>query len=426
MAYDPDVGNPTGKHRPKRRHHGQGSRPFRVTDARRRRPWRCDLRMGRDPATGKLRTKSFWGTSAAEAAALRDEYRDRLRRAGSAEAAERTVSVMLAEWYAERAPNVDPSTKARYAGIVAHHLVKGRTAPGRNGVLLGDLLVLDVTHADVLASRASWVTQPRGKSPGGKPLSASASNLALGILREALATEVKLGRIETDPTAEVARRRRTSSPARYLTLEQALALRDALKGDPLELVVKVGLAVGPRRGEILGMRWSDIDLPAGTWQMNWQLRSIAPRFRHEGEGPYRLVRLKGDHATGRVLALPAFLVTALTAHKAVQDPIRKRAKVWVKPGDLVFCDEIGQALPPGSVTRRFEQLAARAGLGHLRLHDLRHSYGTIATAMGINPRVIQANMGHATPRQTAEYTHVVESLGRDAADVFDEAMGGAG
>lgn len=419
----PDVANPTGKHKPKRRHHGEGSRAFRVKDARRQRPWRCALRLGRDPVTGRLRTKWFSGTSAADAELQRDEYRDLLKRAGSPEAAERTVSVMLAEWYAERSPNVDPSTATRYAGIVEHHLVKGQTAPVRGGVLLGDVLVADVSYADVAAARSGWVTQPRGKAPGGKPLSASASNLALGILREAFAGEVRRGNVDADPTAELARRRRGKSPARYLNLEQARALRDALKGDQLDLVVKVALAIGPRRGEILGMRWTDVDLVTGTWQMNWQLRFIPAAYRHEAEGPYRLVRLKGDHATGRVLVLPAYLVAALTAHKAEQDQVKKRAKGWAKPGDLVFCDELGQALPPGSVTRRFEQLAERAGLGHLRLHDLRHSYGTIAIAMGINQRVVQLNMGHATPRQTAEYTHVVEQLGRDAANVMDRAMG---
>ena len=139
--------------------------------------------------------------------------------------------------------------------------------------------------------------------------------------------------------------------------------------------------------------------------------------------PFAAPAAFAELSAGRVIPLPAFVVESLAAHQAAQAEVRKKASIWVQPGDLVFCDGNGQALPPNSVTRRFEQLAARAGLGHLRLHDLRHSAATIMLEAGVDQRTIQFILGHATDRQTRGYAHVVETMGRRAADAMQEAVG---
>lgn len=394
------VVNPTGKHRPKRRRHGEGSRPFRVKDTRRRKPWRCDVRMGRDPITGKLRTRSFWGTSAEEAAAERDAFLRRLEAAGSVEGADRTVKAALTEWLAGRKGEVDSSTFRRYAAAIDQHLVPS----------LGDLLAVEVTAEHVRAARGGWRNQKTDA-----PLSASSSNLVLGILRSALGRDA--------PT--VKRRKRQGPPAaRYLDEAQARKLLASLEGDPLELIVKVALAVGPRRGEVLGIRWPDLDLEAGTWTLDQQVRYISPEARKEGDGPYALVPPKVDEARGRTIALPAFVVDALTEYEPVWKARKRRAPVWVKPGDLVFCDDHGQALPPGSVSRRFRD-KAEAALGFpMRLHDTRHSAATLMLAMGVPERVVQEILGHASGATTRGYMHVVKRLGTDAAERMDRAIGG--
>lgn len=401
----PDVANGTGKHRPKRRHHGEGSRPFRVDDARRQRPWRCALRLGRDPITGRYRQKWFSGTSAVDVEQQRDEYVRRLRLAGSQDAVEMTVAVFLREWFARRKA-VDPSTRERYEGIIERSLVPS----------LGHLAVAELTYRHVEAAADSW------RTVRGAPLSAASFNLTLGLLREAMQLAVRRGLLETDPTAEIARDHKPASVGRYLEADEAQRLIDALRGDYLEPIVTIALAVGPRRGEILGMRWSEINLDRAEWRMGLQLRRIPIASRGAEEGPYRLVPPKSEHGMGRVIILPSFVVDALRAHGAEWEVRRRDAKVWVKPGDLVFCDDMGQALPPNSVTRRFQTLAERAGLGHLRLHDMRHSAGTILLAMGVSERVIQEMFGHASPQQTRQYAKVVRRLGEDAAERMDKAF----
>ena len=391
------VVNPTGKHRPKRRHHGEGSRPFRVRDTRRRKPWRCDVRLGRDPVTGRLRTRSFWGTSADEAEAARDAFLRRLRLAGSADAADRTVSAMLADWLEERSPDVDPSTFRRYAAAVDQHL----------DPTLGHLLVAEVGEPEVKAARLAWRNQ-KTKAP----LSASSSNVVLGILRSAMGADAP----------KIRRRRKPPSVAVYLTEDQARTLLATLKGDPLELLVKVALTVGPRRGEVLGIRWRDLSADYTTWTTGHQVRYIPPEARQPGEGPYRLVRPKVDDSMGRVIHLPSFVVEALREYRVTWEARRRRAALWVKPGDLVFCDDHGQALPPGSVSRRFAQLATRAGTP-MRLHDLRHSAATLMLAMGVSERVVQQVLGHTSGATTRGYMHVVERLGAEAADRMDLAIG---
>jgi integrase len=391
--------NPSGKHRPKRRHHGEGSRPFLAADARRQRPWRCALRLGRDPETGRLRTKWFSGTSASDAATQRDDYLKRLRRARTPEAAESTVADVLNAYLAERTGNVDVSTWSRYDVAVRLHLIPS----------LGKVSLPMLTTTAIAAARDSWGT------------SASSVNLAHGCLRAALELAVARGQLTDSPMAGVPRRRKSEPARRYLDIEDARKLIVALKGDRIERMVIVALGVGPRRGEVLGMRWRDLDLKAGTWKTDMQLRWIPESDRQPDDGPYALLPPKAGHARGRVVALPAFVVDALTAQQAKQDATRAAAKVWA-PNDLVFADAFGNPTPPGSVSRRFTRLAKRAGID-ATFHTLRHSAATIMLAMGVQERVVQSVLGHASGEQTRAYMHVVSTLGEVAADKMGEALG---
>ena len=91
---------------------------------------------------------------------------------------------------------------------------------------------------------------------------------------------------------------------------------------------------------------------------------------------------------------------------------------WNTTEDYVFTDELGNSLHPDVVSRQFQRALNRSGLPRIRLHDVRHSYATVALKAGVHPKVVSERLGHATVGVTLDlYSHVTPSIARDAADV---------
>jgi integrase len=91
---------------------------------------------------------------------------------------------------------------------------------------------------------------------------------------------------------------------------------------------------------------------------------------------------------------------------------------WNADEDYVFTDEVGVPVNPNSVSKRFDTIVRKSGLPRLRLHDLRHTYATVALKAGVHPKVVSERLGHATVGITLDlYSHVTPSIARDAADV---------
>ena len=173
-------------------------------------------------------------------------------------------------------------------------------------------------------------------------------------------------------------------------------------------------ATGARRGEALGLRWSDIDLAEGRLFIRQSLIVInnVPRF----ESP------KSDR--GRALRLDPPAVAVMKAHRTAQLEERARAGLGrPEPNGLVFTTEDGDLVHPTTFNRLFDKLSREAGLRHIRVHDLRHGYATLALRAGVNPKVVQQRLGHSSISVTMDiYSHVLDELDDQAAGVLSWAM----
>jgi integrase len=155
---------------------------------------------------------------------------------------------------------------------------------------------------------------------------------------------------------------------------------------------------GLRRGEAAGLRWSDLDLDAGTLTVSGQLRQLGGRMTTEPP--------KSD-AGRRVIALNKTMITALREHKARQQAERAAAgDRWTETG-YVFTTQTGKPVGPDRMTRLFRRLVAGSGLPPVTLHGLRH--GAAALAAGTDLKVVQDQLGHSTIVLTADtYTNLRE------------------
>jgi integrase len=198
---------------------------------------------------------------------------------------------------------------------------------------------------------------------------------------------------------------------RPLEPEQARSFLKAVSGDPLEALYTVALAVGLRQGELLGLRWEDVDLDAGVLHIRHGLQRI--------EGKLRLVEPKSARAR-RTIVMPALVTESLRSHRVRQMEQRLLVGTEWEAGDFVFATAIGRPLTDSTVTHMFQRHLARAGLPRQRFHDLRHACASLLLAQGVSPRVVMELLGHSQITLTLNtYSHVMPGLQAEAAARMD-------
>ena len=201
-----------------------------------------------------------------------------------------------------------------------------------------------------------------------------------------------------------------------LSKEQAQQLLHAAKGHRLEALITVALATGMRRGELLALRWSDINFEIGSIQV----QRTVNRFNGHGY-------IESEPKTAgsrRNIFLPQFVIDVLRIHqqKQLKDQLEAGSS-WVDR-DLVFCNIRGDFWNTNNMVQSFKKLVSSAGLPPMRFHDLRHSAATILLTMGVHPKIVQELLGHSQISMTMDtYSHVLPSMLRDAMNGLNDMFG---
>ena len=173
---------------------------------------------------------------------------------------------------------------------------------------------------------------------------------------------------------------------------------------------------GLRRSELLGLRWDDIDFDAATLSINRGLVSVGYEL-HESRGKTSNSR--------RAIDLDTTTIEVLTAWKAWQRTEQK--VVGIEPAGWVFSDVEGNPIHPHSVSQSFERIVARASVPKIRLHDIRHTHGTLLIKAGVPVKVVSERLGHSNPAFTIDtYQHILPGMQAEAARSFESLVASAG
>jgi integrase len=277
---------------------------------------------------------------------------------------------------------------------------------------LGALPILKLAPVHISTAYTRWATEGRrdGK-PGG--LSPQSRRHIHRILKAALGRAVEEQVIARNPADVLARHlpKVERQEMKTFTAGQAARLLEAIKRNRVYWPVLVALSTGMRRGEILALRWKNIDLDRGVARVVESLEQNKAGLRFKAP--------KTEKA--RAITLPSFTVEELRRLKRQQAEELLALGVRQAGETLACARRDGEPMPPRSLTHEFAKVAGRVkDVPRVRFHDLRHSHATQLLSAGVHPKVAQERLGHSTITTTLDlYSHVTETMQQDAAAKLD-------
>ena len=363
---------------------------------RRGKVWQVQVRVGKDPATGKWVRKSVTCDTKAEA-----ERAERLllaeaeaQRQRFVEPTRQTLGQYLPQWVERKRTELKPKTLHDYERVVRTIIVPA----------LGAKPLQDLSPAMIQAWQDTLAPTP--DTPG-----AAQAALAFRCLRSALSDAERLGLITENPAKRARPALRASRKREGFTLGEARAILAASESEGLAPLFEFVLYTGLRLGEALGLRWSDVD---------WEAGRIAVRHNRVPVGGHMIEGSPKVEKSVRTMALLAAAMDVLRRQRALQDGARiAAAKDWRDDG-WVFTTRTGGGLDASNAERAFRRIRKRAGVRELPPHSLRHATASILLGAGVPVAVAAKMMGHSVAVFCEVYADLLVEATHDAARQADQ------
>jgi integrase len=346
----------------------------------------------KNPVTGTRIER--YGKSQKEAEKLLEDIKFEIRQGTLATGPRQTVRQFLEFWLEDvHRPKIRPGTYRGHRAIIYNHLIPA----------FGNVQLSKLTPGQVQALYARL--QREGMTPGGVIT-------VHAVLHNALKYAVKTSLVAQNICDRVEIPRAQKHDVNPLTGEQVRMLLDVAKGHKFEACLCVAATLGLRRGELLALHWSDVDLENRLLYVRYTLTREPGKGQRESEPKTASSRRK--------ILMPRFVADVLRQHRLQQMKIRLEVgEKWVDH-DLVFSNRFGGYISEHNLYWHFHALLKKAGLPPMRFHDLRHSAATVLLSMHVHPKVVQEILGHSTIRMTMDtYSHVLPSMQQDAVDKLE-------
>jgi integrase len=369
------------------------------------RSWQLKFDLGRDPITQKRTTKyvSFKGNKRQAQTELTRLLAQ--RDAGSyVDPTKMTVVEYLQHWLSIVERRVGRRTAARYRQIVEKNIT-----PKLGHVPLRKLTAAHIETFEGELQKDGWTKPgPKGGEQTKKGLAAQTVLHVHRVLSQALNHAVRLEVLVKNPAAQVKPPRPPSHTIKILTKQEMVTLLNAAKNTDLYAVILVGITTGMRRGELLGLRWSDLDLKGAKLTVNQAMQ------RTKGELEFKSPKTK---TSCRTITLPSKAIAALQAH--YKNQLEDRMKLGLGRPDqhgLVFVRADGRPYDPDSLTKAFDRLVSKARVTPITLHGLRHTHISHLLMEGVHVKVVAERAGHANVNVTlTTYAAFLPNMQADAA-----------
>ncbi len=364
--------------------------------------WSIILYLGRDPNTGKKKQK--WVTihgNKKDAERELNRLLHELDTGAYVEPSRDTLAIFFGKWLDMIRPSLGGKTHERYSEIVNRHLIPA----------FGTMPLAKVQPIHIQGYYSIALESGRLDGKGG--LSAQTVLHHHRVLHGALQQAVKWQLLVRNPADAVEPPRPEQKEMRALDEDRSIWLLDAAHGTRLYVPILIAITTGMRRGEILALRWRDVDITNQCLRVQRSLEqtNAGVRFKEPKKKKSR-----------RPIAMPLFLAEALETHRKQQIEIQKKLGPPNEDHDLVCCYDDGRIWIPESFTSSYFQFTRRIGV-EVRFHDLRHSHASQLLRAGISPKVVSERLGHSAIGITLDtYSHILPGMQEDAAAKIDTAL----
>lgn len=310
----------------------------------------------------------------------------------------------LDSWLAWKRTRVSERTAERYSSLVNGSLVPA----------LGHLRLQDLTTQHLDEFYAASLRDEPGQRKDSK-LSPTTVHHRHVVIKMALKRAVELGILVRNPADFTQPPRPDRPEMRVLNESEVATMLAALEGTPAALVGYLALMTGARLGELLAMRWCDLDLDAHVMYV----RQTLVEHLSGGHGATWYSFKEPKSGKGRPVDLDAGTATRLKAHRKAQAEARLGLGIAWTDLDLVVTNPFGLPVRPSTASTHFRSVAQSLGFERLRFHDSRHTHATILLKNGVAPHVVSKRLGHASVAFTLQvYSWVLPGQQREAAEGF--------
>ena len=368
--------------------------------------WYLRVELPRDiGGKRRQRREAVRGTKADAQHRLRDLLRE-VEGGGYASSDRHTIAELAKRWLGTKEHRVAAKTYAFYAAHVRLYIVPA----------FGSLRAESLRPSHVEAALAAWARGKRNDRERGMLSCRSVAHL-FSTLRTLLRWSVKMGLLIRNAADAVDPPRYERKEMRVLDAAGVEQLLRAAQGSELQAIIAVAIGTGLRRGELLALRWSDVNLDTRRLTVRRSLETVEGVTRTK---PPKTAR------SARTIVLPPFVAEVLREELNHQERLRRASVTKLTEDGWVSVRADGSRWEPGAFSLSFARFVKRVKLPHIRFHDLRHSFGTLALASGVDLQTVSRALGHESTAITSRiYLHAIEALQDDAAGRIDALLGNA-
>ena len=313
------------------------------------------------------------------------------------------VSDFAKEYLSIQKTSLSPTSYVLYERIIEQQIVP----------MLGRMRLRDIKtyHVQDFIMKLNCMPRRDGKSGHISPQTVKRYTT---VLRSMLTMAYKMYYMDDDVGLS---RRLTFPKERYqevdvFTIEETKAILSAAKTEPINirLLIEIALFTSMRRGEIVGLKWSDINFDKQCLSVR---RSI-----YKPKGEKSIEKEPKSHSSFRTIAIPNCLCETLKKYKKSQEEYSLSFATWQNL-EYVFTDKNGNVMNPQTPTKQFSKFLDRHNIRHLKFHCLRHTSATLLLSNGCDIKTVSARLGHSSIETTNIYVHMLESVDKEAAITFD-------
>ena len=371
--------------------------------------WEGRVTVDIDPITGKQVQRTITGKTQKEVAQKMREIAVEVDQGTYKAPSMLTVGDWLDIWMEEYLGSVKPRTVESYQCQIKNH-IRPQLGP----------IKLEALSTHMIQHFYNGLTKS-GLSP-------KSVKIVHGVLHKALQQAVAISYLRFNPSDVCVLPRVERKELHPLDDDAIHQFIETVKGHPHEFLFLVTLFTGMRQGEVLGLKWEDVDFERGTVLVRRQLQKVMVQDKDRaknGGKKYRYQFISVKNSRWRKIAPAPIVMHWLKRQRGKQAEWRLHAgPAWEDTG-LVFTNELGSHLMTHTVYHNFKRVVTDMGLPTVRFHDLRHSYAVAAIKSGDDIKTVQGNLGHATASFTLDvYGHVTDQMRRESAQRMEQYIEG--